>query len=241
MVRERRTRSARADSGVDLPAVWTAHTSTDPLPVDEHVDQVGSANRPDTVRDVDRSPHVPLDFGLTVHGFQDDFSGVARDPNWVAVPADRDCYNQADGVLRVTTADANPCHLLCQAAGYDGAVQEVLARMRVRASAAGPHPIAGISVASSPAAEHAGEAINLIFLRDPGDCLGVAGPVARLVDDWRAWGPAIPDFTWENDVWYWLRLGQTSAASGTATNIHAKIWRGWLRTRARRLAGRVVA
>ena len=88
---------------------------------------------------------------------------------------------------------------------------------------AGPHPIAGISVASSPAAEHAGEAINLIFLRDPGDCLGVAGPVARLVDDWRAWGPAIPDFTWENDVWYWLRLGQTSAESGTATNIRAKI------------------
>ena len=69
--------------------------------------------------DVDRSPHVPLDFGQNVSGFQDDFSGVTRDPNWVAVPSDRDDYKQADGVLRVTTMDANPCHLLCQAAGYD--------------------------------------------------------------------------------------------------------------------------
>ena len=136
-------------------------------------------------------------------------SVILRDPSWVAVPADRDCYRQADGVLHVTTTDTNPSHLLYKGTEYAGAVQEVLARIRVKALAAGPNPIAGISVAANPDAAHAGEGINFIFINDPGDCLGAAGPVLRLVDDWRAWGPAVPEFYWKTDVWYWLRLGQT--------------------------------
>ena len=222
---EKGERVANPDSGADLPAVWTAQAGPDPLNVHGNAEPVGNASRPHTARDEDCSPQVPLDFGHVVNGFQDEFSGVVRDPNWVAVPADRDGYRQADGVLRVTSMDANPSHLLYQAAGYDGAAQEVLARIRVRAGTPGPSPIAGIAVASSPEAAHAGEAINLVFLQDPGDCLGVAGPVLRLVDDWRAWGPAIPDFTWEPDAWYWLRLGQTGASAGKDTNIRAKIWR----------------
>ena len=218
---------ARATSagGADLPVIWSPHAEAVTSSPPDAADLVGDAPHDRAQLPASQDRHVPLDFGEKVHGFQDDFSGLVRDPSWVAVPADRDCYQQANGVLHVTATDTNPSHLLYKGTEYAGAVQEVLARIRVNALAAGPNPIAGISVAANPAAAHAGEGINFIFINDPGDCLGAAGPVLRLVDDWRAWGPAVPDVYWKTDSWYWLRLGQTGASSGADANIHAKIWR----------------
>ncbi len=134
---------ADLDSGADLPAVWGAPVGADPAEVDERADLVGSKIRPDSARDVELSAQVPRDVGHVVNGFQDDFSGAARDPHWIAVPADRDDFRQADGVLRATTMDANPSHLLYQATGYDGAVQEVLARIRVLQAPPVPTPSLG--------------------------------------------------------------------------------------------------
>ena len=195
------------------------------LTVHRILDRVGHETAPNTSCRVDFSPLLPLDCGQIVCGFQDDFSSPIRDPHWVAVPAQRDCYTQADGVLKVTTMDTNPSHLLYSAAGYDQAVQEVLARIRIKHIALGANPIAGISVACSPETAHAGEAINFIFLQDPGDTLGVSGPVLRLVDDWRAWGPAVPEFAWAADNWYWVRLSQSGSSAAQEANIHAKVWR----------------
>ena len=48
---------------------------------------------------------TPIDLGQTLNGFQDDFTGAARDPNWVAVGPGGDLYEQANGVLRVTVTD----------------------------------------------------------------------------------------------------------------------------------------
>jgi hypothetical protein len=216
---------ATSPGGADLPVIWSVHAEAVTSSPPDTSDLLGHATYDSSQPAASQERHVPRDFGEKVHGFQDDFSELVRDPSWVAVPADRDCYRQADGVLHVTTTDTNPSHLLYQGTEYVGAVQEVLARIRVNALAAGSNPIAGISVAANPDAAHAGEGINFNFINDPGDCLGAAGPVLRLVDDWRAWGPAVPDFYWKTDVWYWLRLGQTGASSGADVNIHAKIWR----------------
>ena len=209
----------------DLPAIWSPSANVVSSSPPDTSQLTGVAPHPTLQSAPSQEPHFPLDMGVQVNGFQDDFDDLVRNPVWVAVPADRDCYQQADGVLRVTTTDTNPSHLLFKGTDYDAAVQEVLARIRVKALAAGANPVAGITVAANPDAAHAGEGINFIFINDPGDCLGAAGPVLRLVDDWRAWGPAVPDIYWKTDVWYWLRLGQTGPSPGADTNIHAKIWR----------------
>src|SRR5262245_12928212 len=53
---------------------------------------------------------TPVDVGQTVSGFQDDFSGAARDANWIVVGAGGDYYEQANGVLKVTVIDSDPNH-----------------------------------------------------------------------------------------------------------------------------------
>ncbi len=75
-------------------------------------DRVGHEISPNCTGSVDFSPLLPVDVGQVVSGFQDDFDAVVRDPHWVAVPADHDCYKQVDGVLQVTTMGVNPCHLI---------------------------------------------------------------------------------------------------------------------------------
>jgi hypothetical protein len=79
---------------------------------------------------------TPYDYGTVVNGFQDNFTNAIRDPGWVAVNAgNEDPYVQTNGVLRVfsPTNDENPDHLIYNPTPvtYDGAVQEVLARIRV--------------------------------------------------------------------------------------------------------------
>src|SRR5205814_4240876 len=74
--------------------------------------------------DPQNSPGFPVDYGRFVSGFQDDFTGPARDPNWKAVGPGGDHYVQEDGVLKVYPALNDPNHLLYEAAGYTNTVQE---------------------------------------------------------------------------------------------------------------------
>lgn len=219
--------SGRADPNAvaNLPAVWNPEAQIMSGPEPDTSSSASPTTRPTPSATITLAEHRPFDFGQWVAGFQDEFSTPTRDPRWKAVPAEPDGYRQADGVLHVTTMNTNPSHLLYEGAAYDGAVQEVLARMRIVTTASGPNPMAGIAVGADPSAAHAGEAINCIFILDPGDCLGAAGPVVRLIDDWRAWGPAVPDFFWKPDVWYWVRLKQTGSIPVGDPNIYAKIWR----------------
>lgn len=165
---------------------------------------------------------VPADFGQSANGFQDDFTSAARDPNWVAVPADKDMYEQVNGLLRVTVMGDSPgldTHLLYEAPGYNDSVQEVLARIRVTAFGVGDAPRCGISVGVDP---ESSQGINLHFRDNDQD--GIQGRQFKLLDDRRAWGPPGLDIDWENQTWYWLRLRQNGSAPVDGPNIHAKVW-----------------
>jgi hypothetical protein len=167
---------------------------------------------------------TPEDIGQTVNGFQDDFTAAARNPDWVPVPADKDNYEQIDGLLRVTVVGDNPgldTHLLYQAAGYSNATHEVLARIRVTAFGPGDAARCGISVAVD---ENSSQGINLHFRDQTQD--GLVGRQFKLLDDRRAWGPRGLDLKWEDNTWYWLRLRQTGSGTEPGNNISAKVWPG---------------
>src|SRR5438094_435206 len=55
-------------------------------------------------------PGYPAEYGRTVNGFQDDFTGATRDPNWKAIGPGGDHYVQEDGVLKVYVATNDPNH-----------------------------------------------------------------------------------------------------------------------------------
>src|SRR5262249_52452909 len=74
-------------------------------------------------------PFLPVEVGTTVNGFQDDFDGVALDPNWVV--SGQTVFSMSGGQLHVTSAGGDPNHLLYELPGYDSTIQEVLARIRV--------------------------------------------------------------------------------------------------------------
>jgi hypothetical protein len=70
-------------------------------------------------------------------------------------------------------------------------------------------------VGSDPNASHPGEGINFTF----GMSMG-----CRFLDDYRAWGPQVPNFKWQLNTWYWLRLSQTGNSTDQGSNIFAKVW-----------------
>lgn len=162
---------------------------------------------------------TPEDIGQTVKGYQDDFTGAARNPNWVPVPPELDMYEQANGVLRVTVVgEALDTHLLYAAPGYDDSTQEVLARIRVTAFGTGDAPRCGVAVGVNP---DNSQGINLHFRDSNQDGLGRQ---FKLLDDRRAWGPRGLDIDWEDNAWHWLRLRQTGPGADATNNIFAKVW-----------------
>ncbi|MCL5097647.1 MAG: hypothetical protein M1608_08985 [Candidatus Omnitrophica bacterium] len=191
-------------------------------------DRSGNAIAADSQIAIDTFVEVPLDFGQTVNGFQDDFAGATRNPNWVAVPADNDMsWVQANGVLTITNMLLNPNHLLYSASGYSDNAQEVLVRIRFKTLAvSGANAIVGPAVACDPVAPSTGfpgDGINMLLLNTfPG---GIEGPHIQFLDDHLAWGPAITGFVAEFNTWYWMRLLQTTNVSGGAANIFGKAWK----------------
>jgi hypothetical protein len=82
---------------------------------------------PGTQIQIDLFVEVPLYHGLTVNGFQDDFDGPERNPDWLAlVPGGNDLFVQTNGMLKISQMSGDPNKLLYNPpAGYDSAAQEV--------------------------------------------------------------------------------------------------------------------
>lgn len=161
----------------------------------------------------------PAELGQTVNGFQDDFTGASRDPNWQAFGPGGDLYEQADGLLRVTVRASDPNHLLYTAPGYSTNVQEVLARIRIVAfgvNADGPRAGLGVGVGTNS------QGINLHFRSFTQDA--VTGRQFKLLDDSRAWGPPGIKIDWSTNAWYWLRLRQEKDAGGGTNDVFGKVW-----------------
>ena len=204
---------------VELTTTPISGDKTYSLTVNGIQDRVGNEILPDSRLALDLSVEVPLDYGETVEGFQDDFGGAERNAAWTAVPTDSDGYQQANGVMKATAKKGAMSHLLHKTAGYDPVEQEVLARVRVTAFSGHPSARAGIGVGLNP---DTGEGINLSF-RD-GDQARIFGRQIGLVDDHLAWGPPVLDMAWENQTWFWLRLRQTANGSAGGPHIRCKFW-----------------
>lgn len=167
---------------------------------------------------VEAQPFAPADVGTTVNGFQDDFNGTSPGPNWVVRGAN--VFSMSGGLLHVASASGDPNHFLYELPGYQGSVQEVLARILVRDFGGGPYSRGGVGVAVDPATS---QGINHTF-RDVSS-EGQVGPHTALLDDFRAWGPGL-NFVWQTNVWYWLRLRQepNAASQGGINDVFGKIW-----------------
>jgi len=178
---------------------------------------------------------TPNDFGTVVNGFQDNFTNSTRNPAWVPVnPGNEDPYVQTNGVLRVfsPTNEENPNHLIYNPtnATYDGAVQEVLVRIRsvlwdyfennegdmLYGTALSCQP----TNSDSPAGGYCFLFMDVDGNTQFGDPeIGrIHGYQGRMLNEYVAWGPGVP-FVWTTNQWYWMRLG----ADGTT--INGKIWR----------------
>ncbi|MGE3309699.1 MAG: PA14 domain-containing protein [Limisphaerales bacterium] len=161
----------------------------------------------------------PTELGKTVNGYQDDFTGAVRNPDWKVRGPGGDYYSQADGLLRVSARSGDPNHLLYEAAGYHTNVQEVLARIRITAFGTNDAARAGLGVG---VATNNSQGINLHFRNHLQD--NVAGRQFKLLDDARAWGPAGLKTDWETNKWYWLRLRQDPNAGGGTDDVFGKAW-----------------
>ncbi|MBL9126415.1 MAG: hypothetical protein JNL97_02150, partial [Verrucomicrobiales bacterium] len=161
----------------------------------------------------------PAELGQTVNGFQDDFTGATRNPDWKVRGPGGDYYAQGDGVLRVSARAGDPNHLLYEAAGYHTNVQEVLARIRITAFGNNDAARAGIGVGI---ATNNSQGINLHFRNFLQDA--IPGRQFKLLDDARAWGPPGLKTDWETNQWFWLRLRQAPNAGGGTDDVFAKAW-----------------
>src|SRR5207247_3319375 len=64
-------------------------------------------------------PGYPAEYGRTVNGFQEDFTGATRDPNWKPIGPGGDHYVQEDGVLKVYVATNEIGRASCRERGAD--------------------------------------------------------------------------------------------------------------------------
>jgi hypothetical protein len=170
---------------------------------------------------IDFTVYVPLEFGQTVTGFQDNFNSATIDPDWNPDPSDNMPFTQSGGMLHMTTitniTGEDPVHLFYEpASGYSSDTQEVLMRMRINTLTA--DAVGGVAVGGDPVI--GGEAANLYMT-------GVASPTGNLVVDGGRGSLALSGFTWQTNTWYWLRLLMSTASPGPdSENLFAKIWLG---------------
>ena len=173
-------------------------------------------------------PRVPAELGQTVNGFQDDFTGFVRDPNWIAVGPGGDNYQQLNGVLHVTTMSGDPNHLIYVGPGGSNTTQEVLARVRVISFGSGDPSRGGIATCvSTGATGHATQWIGYnLNLRNNSENFN-GGPSTsvhfKMLDDLRSWGPQT-SYGWNLNTWYWMRLRTDPSKSGSTNNVFAKTW-----------------
>lgn len=158
---------------------------------------------------------VPLDFGTTVSGYQDDFTGTQLNPYWTILGAN--VYSlDGQGLLHVAKATGDPNHLVFQQPGYSQSNQEVLLRIRPTAFTAtdGDRGGAAVSVTAG------NEGLNLNFRQ--------AGTRHfALLNDHIAWGPtytAPGSDVWNLNEWYWVRLKHAPDSASGAADLFGKVW-----------------
>jgi len=196
-------------------------TTTYTLGVNGVLDIKGNTIAANSTIAIDQSMALPTEFtqGGTVAGFQDDFTGATRDPRWIPRGPGGDVYNQGNHVLRVTTANSDPNHLLFED-NYNQTTQEVLARIKVNQFGTGDGgPRAGISAAVGPNNPSVYGGYNLDFKDE-----GTFGRHMEFLDDNRSWGPEL-DFQWVTGQYYWVRFKVAQNAASGAPDMFGKIWK----------------
>ena len=177
-------------------------------------------------------PAVPYQLGQTVNGFQDDFSGPVRNPDWLAVSGSTvglgsDHYQQLNGVLYVTTLTNDPNHLIYVGPGGSNTTQEVLARIRVIQFGSGDPSRGGVGACvSSNVTGKTGSWIgyNLNLRNNLENFNGVTNTVHfKMLDDLRSWGPQTT-YGWTKDTWYWERLKVDPTKPDGTNIVFAKTW-----------------
>jgi len=153
-------------------------------------------------------PFAPVDMGTTVNGFQDDFDGSVLGLNWMVRGAN--VFSLTNGHLHVFPANGDPNHLLYERPGYDTTTQEVLVRMRVNNFSPGQYTRGGVGVGVNAASS---QGINFTFRDYDGE--GQTGKHMTFLNDFAAWGPG-EAFSWQTNVWYWIRLRQEPNAVSQA-------------------------
>ena len=179
---------------------------------------------------------VPADFGSTVNGAQDNFTGPSLSTNWAFLSsvAGQTNFSQANGMLTVKTLQGNPNHLLYVGGTYNDMTQEVLMRIRIDNLPidTSANNLAGAAVGVNTGFEFdsgvnwmltGGEPTN--YINNP-SLVGVAG-AAFLYDYTGRPADASGDMPWQTNTWYWMRLnmnGFASGSNGAVGNFSAKVW-----------------
>ncbi len=161
---------------------------------------------------VDLQAFLPVEMGQSVRGFQDNFDGTQRNPDWVPTGAGGDVYVQADGVLHVGSPAGDPNHLLYMASGYDPDNQEVLARIRLK-SPGGRRGITVATVIGFGGQSHAGN--NLLL---------PSNQKIQFLEDFCCFGPAADFPGGKTDGWYWLRFKRLANPELDQPGWFGKIW-----------------
>lgn len=159
--------------------------------------------------------YLPNEVNTTVNGYQDDFEGYSLKSGWLI--SGLNVYSVNNGVLKVSSATGDPNHLIYNGATYNNSNQEVLLRVRIINFGTGDPPRGGAAVCVDPGANPIG-GIGYHFRDNSGRGLA-------FLDDKRAWGPS-QSFSWQNNVWYWMRLKQepNAASEGGSYDVFGKIW-----------------
>jgi hypothetical protein len=162
------------------------------------------------------------EFGTTVNGYQDDFNGTTLNPDWLIFNGGGSpgiFTLSGSGSLLMNPAAGDPNKLLYNpASGYNNAVQEILALIRVTSDTAPFDGFRGGVATLSNTGD--GQGINLL-IRQPNQ--NGPGNHFNLLDDARAWGPNTDPNTggdsWTVGQYMWLRLSQDAGGIN-----FGKIW-----------------
>jgi len=92
--------------------------------------------------------------------------------------------------------------------------------MRVNNFSPGQYTRGGVGVGVNAASS---QGINFTFRDYDGE--GQTGKHMTFLNDFAAWGPG-EAFSWQTNVWYWIRLRQepNAVSQGGVNDVFAKIW-----------------
>jgi hypothetical protein len=157
------------------------------------------------------------EYGTSVNGYQDQFTGTALDPGWTLVGGAT--VSVSGGYLHVSGATTDPSKLLYTGGTYDGVTQNVLALIKVVSTSGGSDSRVGVSASNTTA----GQGMNVMFRGAP------SYSNVAFLNDFIAHGPQ-NTYTWQTDTFYWMRILHSMNKTGSdplfngANDVFAKVW-----------------